>query len=112
MEIIASSALALALGLTVLWFATRSAITLCLLEIENGKLRIASGALSPRVLDDFRDIVKKPRVVAATIRVLRAKDHPRIEVRGNVSAAQLQQLRNVVGTIELAKLASSGRKKR
>lgn len=110
MEIIAGTALALALALTALWFATRAAITVCVAEIDKGKLRVVRGALAPRVLDDLRDIVRKPKVAWAVLRITRAKDMARLEVKGDISKDQLQQLRNVVGTTPLAKLTGIRRK--
>jgi len=110
MEVLAGVALALAFALTALWFAARAATTICVLEIEKGKLRVASGALAPRVLDDVRDIVKRPKVTWAIVRVLRAKEHGRVEVKGELTKDQLQQLRNVIGSTPLAKLAGIRKK--
>src|SRR5262249_18700748 len=97
-------------ALVVLWAAARAAITVCVAEVKNGKLIVTRGALAPRVLDDLRDIVKRPRVRSATLRVVRAKDKARIEVRGNVGEAQLQRLRNVIGNTPLAQLTRKTRK--
>jgi hypothetical protein len=43
--------------------------------------------------------------------VTRAKDRAEVEIRGNLTKAQKQQIRNVIGTVPLAKLQGlSGRK--
>ncbi len=82
MELIAGAALALALGMTVLWFATRAAITICIAEFEKGKVRIVSGGIAPRVLDDVKDVVKRGRVKAATMRIVRSRGRAHVEVKG------------------------------
>jgi hypothetical protein len=107
---LAAVALALAVALTALWFAARAATTVCVLAIDKGKLRVVSGALAPRVLDDVRDIVRRPKVAWATIRIVRAKEHARIEAKGELTKDQLQQLRNVIGSVPLAKLAGVRKK--
>ena len=108
MAVLAAIAIGMALGLLGLWFSARSAITVCVAEVEKGKLRVTKGGLAPRFLEDLRDVVRRPRVKLATIRVLRAKDRARIEVKGEISDAQLQQLRNVIGSAPLAKLVNIG----
>lgn len=110
MEVLAGAALALALALTALWFSTRAAITLCVIEVDNGKARLLTGGLAPRVLDDVREVVKRPKVKWAKVRVLRAKDHARVEAEGDLTKEQLQQLRNVIGVVPLAKLAGIRKK--
>jgi hypothetical protein len=110
MELLAGVALALAFALTALWFAARAATTLCVLQIDKGKLKVVSGSLAPRVLDDIRDVVRRPKVEWATIRVLRAKDHGSVEVKGELTKEQMQQLRNVIGNTPLAKLAGIRKK--
>ena len=41
---------------------------------------------------------------------MRAKDHARVEVAGDVPEQQLQRLRNVVGTLPLAQLVKATRR--
>src|SRR5688572_14464903 len=106
MEVLIAIAVITGVALVLLWISARAAITVCVAEVTNGKLEITRGAIAPRVLGDLRDVVKKPRVKHATIRVLRAKDRARVEATGDLSAAQLQQLRNVVGTVPLAQLTN------
>ena len=112
MEVLAVLVFGTAIGLVVLWLAARSAITVCLAEVRDGKLTITRGAIAPRVLADLRDVVKKPRVKRATIRIVRAKDRARAEMSGDLSEAQIQRVRNVVGTVPLAQLANASAKKK
>jgi hypothetical protein len=110
MESLAAVALALGIALAALWFAARAATTVCLLQVDKGKVRVVRGGLAPRVLDDVRDIVRRPKVGWAVVRIVRAKDRARVEAKGELSHDQLQQLRNVIGTTPLAKLAGTRKK--
>jgi hypothetical protein len=107
MELIAGAALALALAMTVLWFATRAAITICIAEFEKGKVRIVSGGIAPRVLDDVKDVVKRGRVKAATMRIVRSRGRAHVEIKGDILPDVTQQLRNVVGSVPFAKLINA-----
>ena len=97
-------AVATAVALGILWFAARGAITVAICEVREGRLELTHGDLSPRIVADLKDVVKRPKVGQGTVRVVRHKDHATVEARGDFSDAQLQQLRNVVGTVPLAKL--------
>ena len=97
-------AVATAVALGILWFAARGAITVAICEVREGRLELTHGDLSPRLVADLKDVVKRPKVGQGTVRVVRHKDHATVEARGDFSDAQLQQLRNVVGTVPLAKL--------
>jgi hypothetical protein len=110
MAVLVACALGVAIGFALVWASARAAITIAVLEIERGKLRVIRGGLAPRVLEDLRDVVSRPRIESATLRVLRAKDHARIEVRGAIAEPQMQRIRNVVGTVKLAQLVNARRR--
>ena len=94
-----------ALGL--LWRAARRAITICVAEVRDGRIEVTHGGIAPRLLADLADVVARPRVERATLRIVRASGLAAVETRGNVSAAQLQQIRNVIGSVPLAKLGNA-----
>jgi hypothetical protein len=98
-------------AVALLWLAARSAITLCIAEVRDGKLQITHGGLAPRVLADLGDVLRRPRVERATLRIVRARQRAHVEATGDLTPAQLQQIRNVVGSVPLAKLANA-RKRR
>jgi hypothetical protein len=98
-------------ALIALWAASRAAITVCVLEVTSGKVSLRRGAIAPRILADLEDVVERPRVAAATLRVVRDAGRARLEIQGDVSEPQKQRLRNVVGALPLAKLAN-GRRRR
>ena len=98
--------------MALVWAAARSATTVCVLEIRDGKVEVRSGGLAPRILGDIKDIARRPRVARATVRVSRDKDRAAVSVRGDWSDAQEQQLRNVVGSVPLAKVEAGARRRR
>jgi hypothetical protein len=95
------------LFLTLLWFAARGAITICILEVHRGEVVVTQGGLAPRILSDLGDVVRRPRVSGATVRIVRAKDRAGLEAKGDVSPEQLQQMRNIVGSVPLGKLTNT-----
>src|SRR5258708_5988673 len=110
MAVLVACAIGVAIGLVLVWANARAAITIAVAEIRDGKLELTRGTLSPRVLDDLRDIAARPRIKSATVRIVRAKDRARIEVHGEVSEQQLQRLRNVVGNVRVAQLVRANRR--
>jgi hypothetical protein len=110
MAVLIACAIGVAIGLVLVWANARAAITIAVAEVRDGKLEITRGGLSPRVVSDMRDIVSRPRIKSATIRIVRAKDHARVEAAGDVPEQQLQRLRNVVGTLPLAQLVKATRR--
>ena len=83
MGFLVAAAIGVAIGLLLVWGSSRGAITIATLEIRNGKVEVTRGGISPRVLGDLRDIAARPRVKSATVRILRAKDRARVEIRGD-----------------------------
>jgi hypothetical protein len=110
MGFLVACAVGVAIGLLLLWSSARAAITIAVLEIRNGEVRVAQGGLAPRVLDDVRDVAVRPRIKSATVRVTRARGHAKVDVRGAVTAAQVQRLRNVIGNVAVAQLANARRR--
>ena len=96
-------------ALLLLFFSARRDITLCELEIEGGDLIVVSGGLAPSVLSDMRDVVRRERIKRGTVRVVRVKDHARLEASTGLSQKQLQVLRNVIGQVPLTKLLAGAK---
>ena len=109
MEVVVAFAVATFFGLLALWVSARRAITICVLEIVDGEIEVSRGSLTPRILSDMGDIAKRPKVKSATIRLLRARDFAKVDASGPFTVEQLQQLRNVVGNIPIAKLVGNRR---
>jgi len=108
--VVTATLIVVVLGL--LYFVARRDITLCELSItKKSGLVVVRGGIAPAVLSDLRDVVRRARLKSGTVRILRAKDRARIEASREVSADALQAIRNVVGTVSLAKLAA-GKNKR
>lgn len=109
MAVLVACAIGVATGLLLVWLNARAAITIAVAEIDEGKLTVTRGGLSSRVLDDLRDVVSRPKVRHASLRILRAKDRARLVVEGDVSEQQLQRLRNIVGNVPIAQLERARR---
>ena len=107
MEVLVAMAAATLGALLLLWFAARGAITLCVAEVREGKLEVTHGGLAPRILADLGDVVRRPRVERATLRILRSRGHAEVQASGDLTEAQRQQLRNVIGSVPLAKLSNA-----
>jgi len=103
--VVVAFAAATLLGLLALWSSARAAVTICVIEVAGGRARIQKGSLSQKVLGDVQEIVRRPKVKVGTLRIVRAKDFAKLDARGTFSAEQLQQLRNVIGNVPVAKLA-------
>ena len=88
--------------LGVLYWRAREAITICVIRVTDGRAKIARGGMAPRVFADLADVIGRPRVV-------RNRGYAKVEIEGDVSAAQRQQLRNVIGSVPLAKLVNARR---
>jgi hypothetical protein len=111
MAIIIACIVAVGIGLVLVWTSARAAVTIAVAAVRNGKLEVTRGTLSPRVVEGLRHVVAaRPPVTSATIRVLRSKDRARVEVQGNLTEAQIQQIRNIVGVLKLPEVARGRRK--
>ncbi len=98
--------------LAAIWLAARAAITICVLHIEAGRVRVVRGGIAPRVLVDLGDVANTaPRIANATIRITRRDGAAHLEMRGTLNAAQEQRIRNVIGSVPLAKLMNARRKR-
>jgi hypothetical protein len=95
-----------AAALAGLYVASRRATTIADLAIEHGKLRVVRGGVAPAILSDLRDIVRDPPIADGAIRVLRASGRAEVELRG-VSDRQAQRIRNVIGSVPLARLINA-----
>jgi hypothetical protein len=95
-----------AAALAGLYVASRRATTIVDLAIERGKLRVVRGGVAPPILADLRDIVRDPPIADGHIRVVRASGRADVELRG-VSERQAQRIRNVIGSVPLARLINA-----
>jgi hypothetical protein len=98
-------------GLLALWFSARAAITVAVLEVRDGAIRVTRGGIAPRILTDLGDVVESPRVTRATIRITRERGRASVALHGALSAAQSQRIRNVIGSVPLAALANARRRR-
>jgi hypothetical protein len=102
-------AVAAAALLALRWSIRRNA-TVLLARVADGELTVVRGAIAPRVLGDLRDVVKKPPIARATLRIVKSEGLARLDIDGAVTEAQAQQLRNVVGALPLSALMNAPRR--
>jgi hypothetical protein len=74
------------------------------IDVAEGQARHVRGRIPRPLLSDIEDIVARPRVRAAEIRVVTAQGRPEVHVRGKLTADQVQRLRNVVGQFQVAQI--------
>jgi hypothetical protein len=106
MDVVLAMLAATIVAMALLWFAARGAITVCVAEVRDGRIEVTHGGIAPRVLADLGDVVARPRVKRATLRIVRSRGFADVEARGDLSEAQAQRVRNVIGSVPLAKLAN------
>jgi hypothetical protein len=99
----------LLLGMIPLVLGLMRANELFALRARDGVVTVLRGRIPPRLLSDIRDIMKRPPLVPAKIRIVVEDSAPRVYVEGELSDAQKQRLRNVVSTWPVAKIRNAPR---
>jgi hypothetical protein len=94
-------------GLLLLWLAARAAITVCVAEVRDGRIEVTRGGIAPTVLADLGDVIAHPPIQRATLRIVRSQGAAELQAHGDLSPAQLQRIRNVIGSVPLAKLVNA-----
>ncbi len=90
--------------------AIRRSNELFCLDLRGGRLTLRRGRIPPSLRDDMAAVLRTSRERRAVIRAVTIDRVLRLEARGEITAEELQQLRNVLGTYPLAKLrAGKGR---
>jgi hypothetical protein len=82
---------------------------LFVLRVQSGKVVHVRGRLPPRLLEDIRDVLEKPGVPDAFIRVVTDDGKPRVLPGNTLNEMQTQQLRNIVGTYRTPQIRSGRR---
>ena len=109
MELLLAGVVVLALG--ALWATARAAITICVIDVSAGEVVVRRGGIAPRILADIGDVAMRPRIDHARLRIVREEGRAKLEAQGTLSPEQLQRLRNVVGSVPLAKLTNARRRR-
>jgi len=94
-----------ALALVALWHSARAALTIAVLDVENGVIRRIRGGLAPGVLADLEDVLAKPPVSRGRVRIVRDAGTARVEIHGAITPDQAQRIRNVIGNVPLVRLS-------
>jgi hypothetical protein len=95
------------------FIALSRANELACLEVVRGRVELRRGRIPQRLLGDIADVLGRPRVGRAVVRIVTEGGRPRVVVAsGEIRGAQLQQLRNVVGSYQVAQIRAGGKRKR
>ena len=96
--------LLLVLGL-VLFFLARSN-ELFALRARGGKCELLRGRLPQALFSELCDVAERQKLDAVELRAVVESGAPRLLVRGDISEAAEQQLRNVLGRFQLSQIRS------
>lgn len=94
-------------ALAALYVASLRATTIVDLVIERGNVRVVRGGVAPPILADLRDIARSPAIAEGHIRVTRASGRAEVHLRGTIDERQAQRIRNVIGSVPLARLINA-----
>ena len=95
-------------AITVVLLLLRGSPELARLEVRNGKVTFLRGRMPPKLLDDFEDVLERPSIQHADVRIVLDSGAPRVVASG-LSDDALQQLRNVAGSYPTAQFRSGRR---
>jgi hypothetical protein len=110
-EVVLAFVVVTVVALALLRYAALGAVTICVAEVRDGRIEVTRGGLAPRLLADLGDVVARPPVARATVRIVRARGVAEIEMKGEMSAEQRQRVRNVIGSVPMAMLANARRRR-
>jgi hypothetical protein len=97
-------------ALAVLYVAASRAVTVAELSITRGVVRVVRGGIAPPVLADLRDVAKAPPIAELEVKIVRASGRAEVRFNGQISDAQAQRIRNVIGSVPLARLTNARRR--
>lgn len=97
-------------AIIALYISARRAVTIAEIEVEQGTVRVVRGGIAPSVLGDLCDVAKRPRMHGVRIRIVRSSGHAGVQLSGKLSKEQAQRIRNVIGSVPLARLMNAPRR--
>jgi hypothetical protein len=105
-------AAALGVLLLPLLISIRRSTELFKVRVAGGKVRFVRGRMPPSLLGDLEDVFRGSSSGRAEIRAIRQAGRAEIVASGELSAEQLQRVRNVVGTYSLQRIVGGQRPRR
>lgn len=102
-------ALLLLLGLWPLVVALLRANELFCLRLRDGRIRIARGRIPQALLDDVGDVLRDPPVAEGTLRGVSEDGRVRLYPEADLTEAQRQRLRNVIGRWTVSQVRNAPR---
>jgi hypothetical protein len=77
------------------------------LDVDDGRIHVRRGRIPQRMVSDLADVTTRPKIARATLKIVAEDGRPRLIAQGEMSDAQLQQLRNVVGLYRLPEIRNA-----
>ncbi len=84
--------------------AIQRSTELFVIELGQGGMRLVRGRIPRRLFADLRDVVERARLERGRVRVVLDGGSPRLRASDEVPSGVVQQLRNVVGTYQVAQI--------
>ena len=98
-------ALAVLVLLTVpIAVVVRRSTELFVIDVADGRVRLVRGRLPQRLFGDIEDVLRRAGLSGARVRVVIDGSRPSVQASPDVSSGVAQQLRNVVGSYQVAQL--------
>ncbi len=88
----------------------RRSTELFVIRIDAGRARFIRGRMPQRLLNEISDVVRREKIRTGLIRCVTEGGAPRITATGLGDGAA-QQLRNILGTYQVAQIRAGGRPK-
>jgi hypothetical protein len=95
-------------AIVALYISARRAITIAELVFDKGTVVVARGGVAPPILGDLRDIARTMPRERVRVRVLRERGRADVRFLDRVPDPDAQRIRNVVGSVPLARLVNTG----
>jgi hypothetical protein len=94
-------------AIALLYVSARRAVTIAELVFEEGTVVVARGGVAPPILGDLRDVARSMPRDRVRVRVLRERGRADVRFLDRVRDADAQRIRNVVGSVPLARLMNA-----
>lgn len=80
------------------------------LRLQGGRLRVVRGRIPQELLNDMADVLRHPPVERGSIRGVSEDGRAQVYAKGDLSEAQQQRLRNVLGRWPVPRIRNAPRR--
>ncbi len=97
-------------ALVALWVSARRAITIAELDLGSGSVRVIRGGVAPPILADLREIARRSTGARGRVLITQSRGRAEVRVSGAIPEPDAQRIRNVIGSVPLARLRNAHRR--